>query len=104
MKYRKLPVVIETELLEENQTSLRKVLDFIGQEVDTTSDMAKQRWDEYFNMCLGSGGLVIHTLEGYVLASWGDYVIKGVKGEFYPCKPDVFKMTYESAESESDSK
>ena len=42
-------------------------------------------------------GLVIHTLEGDHHASPGDYIIKGVNGEFYPCKPDIFAKTYESA-------
>ena len=41
--------------------------------------------------------LYIHTLEGDMRASIGDYIIKGVKGEFYACKPDIFEMTYESA-------
>lgn len=41
------------------------------------------------------GGLIIKTLEGEHLASIGDYIIKGVKGEFYPCKPDIFEQTYE---------
>lgn len=40
-------------------------------------------------------GLVVHTLEGDHYASVGDYIIKGVKGEFYPCKPDIFEQTYE---------
>lgn len=40
----------------------------------------------------------IATLEGSHKVSNGDYVIKGVKGEFYPCKPDIFKMTYEAVE------
>ena len=39
--------------------------------------------------------LMIETLEGTHRASVGDYIIKGVKGEFYPCKPDIFEMTYE---------
>lgn len=39
--------------------------------------------------------LVISTLEGDMLASVGDYIIKGVKGEFYPCKPDIFENTYD---------
>lgn len=39
--------------------------------------------------------LVIHTLEGDMEASVGDYIIKGVNGEFYPCKPDIFNKTYE---------
>ena len=37
----------------------------------------------------------IETLEGTMQASLGDYIICGVKGEFYPCKPDIFEMTYE---------
>ena len=39
--------------------------------------------------------LDIKTLEGIMKAQPGDYIIKGVKGEFYPCKPDIFEMTYE---------
>lgn len=38
--------------------------------------------------------LIIHTLEGDHHASVGDWIIKGVKGEFYPCKPDIFNQTY----------
>lgn len=41
---------------------------------------------------------VIHTLEGDLVAETGDWIIKGVKGEFYPCKPDIFTATYELAE------
>ena len=43
-------------------------------------------------------GLIIHTLEGDVRASIGDYIIKGVNGEFYPCKPNIFEKTYEVIE------
>ena len=43
-------------------------------------------------------GIVIPTLEGDHLASPGDWIIKGVKGEFYPCKPDIFEATYEPAD------
>uniref|UniRef100_A0A6M3ILL6 Phage protein n=1 Tax=viral metagenome TaxID=1070528 RepID=A0A6M3ILL6_9ZZZZ len=42
-----------------------------------------------------NGCLIIHTLEGDMKAELGDWIIKGIKGEFYPCKPDVFKQTYE---------
>jgi len=37
----------------------------------------------------------INTLEGIMIANPNDWIIKGVKGEFYPCKPDIFEMTYE---------
>lgn len=40
------------------------------------------------------GAITIHTLEGDMTASPGDWIIRGVKGEFYPCKPDIFEETY----------
>lgn len=43
----------------------------------------------------GNGNIVIPTLEGNMNASVGDYIIKGLRGEFYPCKPDVFEKKYE---------
>lgn len=43
------------------------------------------------------GELYIETLEGTHHASVGDYIIRGVKGEFYPCKPDVFELTYQES-------
>ena len=42
----------------------------------------------------GSYCISIKTLEGSITASKGDYIIKGIQGEFYPCKPDIFKATY----------
>jgi hypothetical protein len=43
-------------------------------------------------------GLRIYTLEGDMQADFGDWIIKGVQGEFYPCKPDIFEATYEPVE------
>lgn len=43
----------------------------------------------------GKVGLIIPTLEGNHLAEKGDWIIRGVKGEYYPCKPDIFVLTYE---------
>ena len=43
--------------------------------------------------------LLIHTLEGTMKADLGDWIIKGVQGEFYPCKPEIFEQTYEAVES-----
>ena len=45
--------------------------------------------------------LKINTLEGIMTASVGDYIIKGVQGEFYPCKPDIFEQTYEEIDNET---
>jgi hypothetical protein len=47
----------------------------------------------------GKPALKIRTLEGDMIASLGDWIIKGVKGEYYPCKPDIFEATYEPVES-----
>ena len=46
-------------------------------------------------------GVYIETLEGKMLANYGDYIIKGVNGEFYPCKPDIFEKTYDKADDSS---
>lgn len=63
--------------------------------------------DELFELCEGNCFfnknrtnklLFIKTLEGNHLASVGDYIIKGVQGEFYPCKPDIFEQTYEEVQ------
>ena len=43
----------------------------------------------------GHPQLLIHTLEGVMRANFGDWIIRGVKGEFYPCKPEIFEATYE---------
>ena len=46
-----------------------------------------------------NGNLIIRTLEGNMTASKNDYIIKGVHGEFYPCKPDIFLETYDMVEN-----
>jgi hypothetical protein len=46
----------------------------------------------------GDDHMVIDTLEGKMIANLGDWIIKGVQGEFYPCKPDIFEQTYEAVE------
>jgi hypothetical protein len=76
-QYRKKPVTIEA--------------------IEVTTDNV----DKLIEFCEGNlkshplVGVVIETLEGEMTVSVGDYIIKGVKGEFYPCKPDIFYMTYD---------
>ena len=79
MKYRKKPVVIEAIQFTNNG---KELVEWCG------CDFSKNPDGEY-------EFLLIHTLEGTHRADIGDYIIKGVKGEFYPCKPDIFEMTYE---------
>ena len=94
MKYRKKPVIIEAVQWTGNNT--REMWDFL---TEKTTDYIQTSGDNfYINHDLVTGGLVIKTLEGEHLASLNDFIIKGVKGEFYPCKPDIFEATYETAE------
>ena len=80
MKFRKKPVVIEA--MEFTEESKNQVYNFVrGNKVASESD--------------GKPTLTIQTLEGDMCASLGDWIIRGVKGEFYPCKPDVFVATYD---------
>ena len=75
--YRKKPVVIEAIQLTVDNVDL--LVEFCGDKIKSHP----------------LTGVVIETLEGDMLASQGDYIIKGIKGEFYPCKPDIFDATYE---------
>lgn len=81
-KYRKKPVVIEA--IQYDGSNLREIAEFVGTDLSMV--------DNDINLSLVP---VIKTLEGDMLISKGDYVIKGVQGEFYPCKPDIFEQTYE---------
>ena len=99
MQYRKKPVVIEAvQLSDYRQSTIKNVLEFMGQSVNTDSMIASDRFDEYCRSLEHQGGILIDTLEGRELASLGDWIIKGVKGEFYPCKPDIFELTYDAVE------
>lgn len=82
MKATKKPVTIEC--MKWNGVNFDEIKEFCG-------DVAE------FHSCVESGcdELFIKTLEGNHRASAGDYIIKGVKGEFYPCKPDIFEQTYD---------
>ncbi len=87
-KFRKRPVVIDAMLWNgHNATQIVKWA-FGGW---AKAPEGKEFW------LATDGTLVIPTLEGEMRASPGDWIIKGVKGEFYPCKPDIFAATYEAA-------
>lgn len=93
-KYKKKPIVIEA-------------IQFID---DKSYNQMNRKWgkdfsSKCFNLILNSRfscpiSFTIKTLEGKYLASKNDYIIKGIKGEFYPCKPDIFEASYEKVEDE----
>lgn len=93
--YYKKPVKIEA--IQWTGDNLRQVMELIGR------NESSRNWTwEYFNEVVKRDGLKIFTLEGTMSASVGDYIIKGVKGECYPCKPDIFEMTYTQKSELSD--
>jgi hypothetical protein len=92
-KYRKRPVVIEAVQFDGTIRGVPLLMHLLGAPVSF-------RPDEFGGE---TGTLVIHTLEGEMTAMPNDWIIKGVKGEFYPCKPDIFAATYEATtEGEND--
>lgn len=85
-QYRKKPVNIEA--IQFDGLNPTEIKDFVGENCEV------EIYDNKVTPPVAR--IVIHTLEGDMEVSKGDYVIKGVKGEFYPCKPDIFQQTYES--------
>ncbi|MCL4582261.1 hypothetical protein YWH7054_01170 [Fusobacterium nucleatum YWH7054] len=91
-KYIKKPVQIEAIQLKED--NIIEVFDFLDGANYKETKSAEEL--QYFSKAmLEQGYIEIETLEGMMKASFGDYIIKGIKGEFYPCKHDIFIATYE---------
>ena len=92
-KYRKKPVVIE---------AYQYIGDFIENNVWNAPTWIKQALDigklKYKEVEDNPPELYVVTLEGDMKCDYEDYIIKGVKGELYPCKPDIFEETYEPSE------
>lgn len=99
MKFRKKPVVIEACRWNGDIAAMASWA------ASTDLEMRKKRGeapppsgsvDLPIHLISGSDRLEIDTLEGVMVVSPGDWVLCGVKGEFYPCKPDIFEATYEA--------
>lgn len=88
-KYRKKPV--EIEAIQWTGVNLEEIKDFVGN--DLQYDIIDTAWE------VGKGtphvNMKIHTLEGDHECTVRDFIIKGINGEFYPCKPDIFEKTYD---------
>lgn len=82
MRYKKKPIVIEAFKVGDEPPQWFK------DEINKPKQEKQMRSIAY-------GTVEIKTLEGVMTANFGDYIIKGIKGEFYPCKPDIFEATYE---------
>ena len=86
MKFRKKPVVIEA-IKYQSELGNNRIMNWLSQQGANITE-----WTFF------DGEITIPTLEGKMKATDGDFIIKGVKGEFYPCKPDIFAATYEPVE------
>lgn len=94
-RYRKKPIEVEAWLL--TTENIKEMYELVNQVKIDSSDPS---WEDEINKCIEIG-LTVPTLEDGVdkrakhVANIGDYIIKGLQGELYPCKPDIFKATYE---------
>lgn len=96
-RFRKKPVVIEAVQL--RWSTWNEVCEFLGNIISEANPGRRIEPDEASDTCGESGpsyiALTIPTREGDHTALHGDWIIRGVQGEFYPCKPDIFAATYE---------
>ena len=95
MKYRKRPVVIEAFCF-----YIEAIPDWFMDKV-SSNDIVLRNCD-YKRYGIDEAYCEIKTLEGTMVGNGGDYIIKGVQGEIYPCKPDIFKATYEKVVDENE--
>ena len=95
MKFRKKPVVIEATQWNGTKESYDEIIEFIT---------GKQFWlkdGSLYNADNLNQPIIIHTMEGDMTASVGDWIIRGIQGEFYPCNSMIFEATYESCQEET---
>ena len=86
-KYRKKPVVIEALQYQE------------GNVAEVVKWMSANYGSYFFTHSFEQGSFAIETLEGNMTVVPNDYIIKGMQGEFFPCKPDIFALTYEPVDA-----
>lgn len=96
MYYRKKPVVIQAfQMTEARRQDNSEWPSWLHEAWNMDNDKVGSLYPENHPNSDGNDRLRILTLEGNQLVSWGDYIIRGVQGEIYPCKPDIFEQTYE---------
>lgn len=88
-KFRKRPVVVDA--VQWTGKNVEEIRTFTNNKVHVRIEVEK-------NEPVVTNYLTIPTMEGEMIASIGDCIVKGVEGEFYPCKPDIFVKTYEKVE------
>lgn len=100
MKFRKKPVVVEAIQFDGSKKSASVICRWAN-----PLSPGAEPWIDYVERGTGlAEDFLVHTLEGEMRVYPGDWVIKGIKGECYPCKPDIFEATYEPVEEAPDAK
>ena len=94
-QFRKKPVVIEA--VQFTVTNWKEIEEWTGDIAHAGGNWKHYAAGEPYLTANDSPYLTVSTLEGKMTAVPGDWIIKGVKGEFYPCKPDIFEATYDPA-------
>ncbi len=97
-RYRKKPVVIAAVLWTGKESALEEIFNLV--DFETLPGNAEYVRGGGIAYIPGLGVLEIPTLEGVMRANPGDWIIRGVKGEVYPCKPEIFEATYEKVDDE----
>ena len=98
MKFRKKPVVIEAfQMTQERRADNNEWPAWLNEAWNKAWPEPGAVSSEDYPNSNGKDRLVIYTLEGTHHVSWGDWIIQGVRGELYPCKPEIFAATYEPA-------
>lgn len=97
MRFRKKPVEVEAMQWDGTLESIRVICDW------TNRDRSEDPNVDYLTNAdagfTAPFNVLVHTLEGAMQVKPGDWVVQGIKGEFYPCKPDIFALTYEALDA-----
>lgn len=95
-KFRKKPVVIEAfQMTKARRQDNSEWPEWLNRAWNNKHPQEGSVWCKDYPTSNGTDQLCIGTLEGVYVVGWDDYIIQGIKGEIYACKPDIFEMTYE---------
>lgn len=99
-KFRKKPVVIEAVPVVAFISAARRAAEGVDAAWQGMPEWAIDAWSSA-TVVAYAGHVIVKTFEGEHRGEFGDWLLRGVKGELYPCKPDIFEMTYEPVEESS---
>lgn len=97
-RFTKKPVTIEAfQMTQARREDNRDWPGWLNEAWNTPNSLVNSVYPSKYPNSDGTDKLVVHTLEGDMTVEWNDWIIRGVQGELYPCKPAIFEATYERA-------